>query len=56
MVAQSIMTGSSTPGQRTAIIVAGQRLGFDLDDLRDLTPQHSLRALSFAFMRGFGRW
>jgi hypothetical protein len=46
MVASRVIMGTSTPGQRTAIVVAGRRLGFDLDDLRAFTPHHSLRALS----------
>lgn len=47
MATKQAITGSSTPDQRRAIVLAGQRLGMDVDELRSLTPAGSLRALSF---------
>jgi len=39
--------GSSTPAQRRAIVLAGRRVGLDVDDLRAMAAGGSLRALSF---------
>ena len=48
MGVKQAITGTSTAAQRRAIVLAGRRLGLSLDALRGLTPQGSLRALSFA--------
>jgi len=45
-VEQQIM-GTSTPNQRRAIVMAGRRLGMDVDALRAVTSKGSITALSF---------
>jgi hypothetical protein len=47
MAVKPTINGSSTPAQRRAIVLAGQRLGMGVDELRSLTRTGSLRALSF---------
>ena len=45
MTAEHAINGDSTAAQHRAIVLAGQRLGMDLDEVRGLTPEGSLRAL-----------
>lgn len=47
MAIEQPIIGTSTPNQRRAIILAGRRLGMDVDALRAVTTGGSLTALSF---------
>ena len=47
MAVRQPIEGSSTPAQRRAIVLAGRRVGLDVDDLRAMAAGGSLRALSF---------
>lgn len=48
MGCETTQNGTSTAGQRRAIVLAGRAHGFDVDALRAMTPAGSLRALSFS--------
>lgn len=44
---RTVNEGTSTAAQRRAIVLAGKTRGLDVDALRALTPNGSIRALSF---------